>query len=73
MEIIPDEIAETIVVIDDETRYAEGYLLHSFARPIGLHLESDETAVEISYSIDEARALHEALGHLIWLADHREG
>jgi hypothetical protein len=70
MDVTPETPLATVVVIEDADRYAEGWLVDDEQQPIGLHLESSETAFVVSYTIEQARALHEALGHLIWLATH---
>ena len=72
MEITGRDTVETVIVIEDEARYAEGYVLRDHKRSVGLCLENGEESFTVTYNIEEAQALHEALGHLIWAANHRE-
>lgn len=65
--ITEDLIAESITVIDDRAVYTEAYL-YGDGR-IGLHAEDGENCAEPVYTVEQARALHEALGHLLYLAN----
>lgn len=58
---------ETFVVIDNTDCYAEAYLWEDGR--IGLHIEDGDTAAEPVYTIEQARKLHETLGHLLYLAN----
>lgn len=59
--------AESLIVVEDYTAYTEAYL-YGDGR-IGLHAEDGENCAEPVYTVEQARALHEALGHLLYLAN----
>lgn len=61
-------ITEDLIVVPETNCYTEGRI-YSDGR-IGLHVEdSDSNAAEPIYTVEQARALHEALGHLLYLAN----
>ena len=64
---MPAMIAESLIAVDDTACYTEAYL-YGDGR-IGLHAEDGDTAAEPIYTIEQARKLHETLGHLLYLAN----
>lgn len=58
---------ETVVAVDDTDSYTEAYLMTDGT--IQLHVEDGEASVDTIYTVEQARALHEALGHLLYLAN----
>jgi len=58
---------ESITVVEDTNCHTEAYLYDDGT--IGLHVEDGEGALDTDYTIEQARKLHEALGHLLYLAN----
>ena len=60
---------ETVIVAEDPDRssYTEAYLMSDGT--IQLHVEDGESALDTIYTVENARKLHEALGHLLYLAN----
>jgi hypothetical protein len=63
-------VIETIVPIAESSAYAELYRYDDAT--IGGHLEDGETATEPRWTLEQAKALHAALGHLIWQAEYAD-
>lgn len=65
---MPATITESLTAVDDANCYTEAHL-YSDGR-IQLHVETDAPEpVEPIYTIEQARKLHETLGHLLYLAN----
>jgi hypothetical protein len=63
------ELVESLTVVAVRDCHTEAYLYSNDT--IALYLRKDGgEGVTIVYWLDQARALHEALGHLLWRADH---
>jgi len=60
-------ITESVLVVEDSACYTEVRLL-SDGRVL-LHAEDSDVAAEPTYTVEQARRLHEALGHLLYLAN----
>lgn len=60
---------ETVVVVEDAESdcYTEAYLLDDGR--IRLHVEDGIKDAEPTYTLEQAEALHRALGHLLYLAN----
>ena len=64
---MPATIAESLIAINDTDCYTEAYLYGDGT--IGLHVEDGgPEPVEPVYTLEQAEALHRALGHLLYLA-----
>ena len=58
---------ESVIVVEDTDSYTEASLMSDGT--IQLHAEDGETGIDVIYPLDQARRLHEALGHLLYLAN----
>lgn len=63
------EIIESLTVIAHPDRLMEATLWGGDT--VTIHLEdSDGGGADVRYDLDEARRIHAALGHLLWLAEN---
>jgi hypothetical protein len=68
VEEVDAEIVEGLTVVTARACHTELYLYSDDT--IALQIHNGDDGLIVAYWIDQARALHEALGHLLWLADH---
>jgi hypothetical protein len=59
-------LIENLVVVSDTEQYTEVNLTADGR--IQLHVEDGDSAAEPVYTVEQAEALHQALGHLLYLA-----
>jgi len=64
------DVTETVVPIADESAYTE---LYRYADgTLGGHLEDGKDSSEPRWTLEQAKAIHAALGHLIWQAEYAQ-
>jgi len=68
VEEVDAELVASLTVVAARDCQTEAYLYSDDT--IGLYVRNGGECVTASYWLHQARALHEALGHLLWLADH---
>ncbi len=59
-------LTENLIVVPDASQYTEANLTADGR--IQLHVEDGDNAAEPVYTVEQAEALHQALGHLLYLA-----
>ena len=57
----------SIVVVQDEDRCTEANLMTD--NTIQMYFEDGENCIDMVYTLEQAEALHRALGHLLYLAN----
>lgn len=62
------ELMERLTVVDSRDCHTEAFLYSDDT--IAVYVRNGGESVTAVYWLDQARALHEALGHLLWRADH---
>ena len=68
VEEVDAELVASLTVVAAQDCQTEAYLYSDDT--IGLYVRHGGQSLTASYWLHQARALHEALGHLLWLADH---
>lgn len=64
-----NDYIESLGVIGESDRLLEA-TLNGNGDEVSMHVEDGECGIDVTYSLDEIRAIVAALGHLLWVADN---